>query len=77
MEFKTTVTTKGGRAMETIYSSRETSSPNKGGLNMGMKHAAKIAGLVVSLFSVSMIFGCANYEVNTKRGNIPGHYIRY
>jgi OOP family OmpA-OmpF porin len=24
-----------------------------------------------------MISGCANYEVNTKRGNIPGHYIRY
>jgi len=24
-----------------------------------------------------MIFGCANYEVNTKRGDIPGYYIRY
>jgi OOP family OmpA-OmpF porin len=25
---------------------------------------------------MSMLSGCANYEVNTKRGNIPGYYIR-
>ncbi len=43
---------------------------------MNMKHARKVSGLVVSLFSMSMIFGCATYEVNTKRGGIPGYYIR-
>ena len=31
---------------------------------------------VIAVFSMSMIYGCAGYEVNTKRGNIPGHYIR-
>jgi outer membrane protein OmpA-like peptidoglycan-associated protein len=25
---------------------------------------------------MGMLFGCANMEVNTKRGNIPGYYIR-
>ena len=44
---------------------------------MDMKNVIKISGFVVSLFSMSMIFGCANYEVNTKRGGIPGYYIRY
>jgi outer membrane protein OmpA-like peptidoglycan-associated protein len=43
---------------------------------MYMKNATKITGLVVSLLSMGMIFGCANYEVNTKRGEIPGYYIR-
>lgn len=37
----------------------------------------KVSRLVVFLFSISTLYGCANYEVNTKRGNIPGHYIRY
>jgi OOP family OmpA-OmpF porin len=32
--------------------------------------------LVLALFSTGTIFGCANLEVNTKRGNIPGYYIR-
>lgn len=31
---------------------------------------------VLTLFSTGTIFGCANMEVNTQRGNIPGHYIR-
>jgi len=31
---------------------------------------------VIAVFSMSMIYGCAGYEVNTKRGNIPGYYIR-
>ena len=43
---------------------------------MYMKLALKVTGIVVSLLSMSMIFGCANYEVNTMRGNIPGYYIR-
>src|SRR6185369_15449743 len=29
------------------------------------------------MFSLGMISGCANYEVNTKRGDIPGYYIRH
>jgi OmpA-OmpF porin, OOP family len=43
---------------------------------MDMKHAKKVSGVVVSAFSMSMIFGCAHYEVNTNRGDIPGYYIR-
>ena len=39
--------------------------------------AKRVLMFVIAMFSMSMIFGCANYEVNTKRGNIPGHYIRY
>jgi outer membrane protein OmpA-like peptidoglycan-associated protein len=44
---------------------------------MNTKNARKVVCLVGSLFSTSMIFGCANYEVNTKRGDIPGYYIRH
>lgn len=44
---------------------------------MNVKHGRKVVGFVGGLFSVSMIFGCANYEVNSKRGAIPGHFIRY
>jgi len=29
-----------------------------------------------AVLAVAMLSGCANYEVNTKRGNIPGYYIR-
>jgi OOP family OmpA-OmpF porin len=29
------------------------------------------------LASVATLFGCAHYEVNTGRGQIPGHWIRY
>ena len=43
---------------------------------MYAKNAVKVSGFVVSLFTMGMIFGCANYEVNTKRGAIPGYYIR-
>jgi outer membrane protein OmpA-like peptidoglycan-associated protein len=44
---------------------------------MATKYARKVVCFVGSLFSMSMMFGCANYEVNSKRGDIPGHYIRY
>lgn len=44
---------------------------------MARTTAIKVTGVMVSLFSMGMIFGCANYEVNTRRGAIPGHYIRY
>jgi outer membrane protein OmpA-like peptidoglycan-associated protein len=43
---------------------------------MNIKYAMKTTYLTVTLFSMSTVFGCANYEVNTKRGNIPGYYIR-
>lgn len=32
---------------------------------------------VIALSTVGSLAGCANYEINTGRGNIPGHYIRY
>jgi len=44
---------------------------------MDTKYAGKVVCFVGSLFSMSMMFGCANYEVNSKRGDIPGYYIRY
>lgn len=33
--------------------------------------------LLVAVASVGTLAGCANYEVNTKRGAIPGYFIRY
>ncbi len=33
--------------------------------------------IVAATAAAGAFSGCANYEVNTKRGNIPGHYIRY
>lgn len=33
-------------------------------------------GCFVGVVSVSMMSGCAHYEKNTTRGNIPGYYIR-
>ena len=32
--------------------------------------------LLAGAISAIMLSGCANYEINTKRGNIPGYYIR-
>jgi len=49
----------------------------KGGNNMKAISAKRVLISVVGISSMSMMAGCANYEVNTKRGNIPGHYIRY
>ncbi|HEY4743265.1 MAG TPA: OmpA family protein [Desulfuromonadaceae bacterium] len=35
-------------------------------------------GILFALTSLGTLFGCAhNYEVNTGRGGVPGHYIRY
>jgi len=48
----------------------------EGGLKMDMRNAMNVSGFIVSSLSMSMIFGCANYEVNTRRGDIPGYYIR-
>jgi OmpA-OmpF porin, OOP family len=38
--------------------------------------AKRVLIAAIAMFSMSMIYGCANYEVNSKRGNIPGYYIR-
>jgi len=38
--------------------------------------ARRVLTVVIAMFSMSTIFGCAGYEVNTKRGSIPGYYIR-
>ncbi|MCM0083534.1 OmpA family protein [Geomonas sp. Red32] len=44
-----------------------------------MEQRTFVTRVVLSALLVSsgMIAGCANYEVNTHRGSIPGHYIRY
>jgi OmpA-OmpF porin, OOP family len=39
--------------------------------------ATRVLSFVIAMFSMSMIYGCANYEVNSNRGNIPGYYIRH
>jgi outer membrane protein OmpA-like peptidoglycan-associated protein len=44
---------------------------------MDAKYSRKTMQFALTLFSTSMIFGCANYEVNSKRGDIPGYYIRH
>ncbi len=36
----------------------------------------RILSLLIVVISAGTLFGCANYEVNTNRGNIPGIYIR-
>ena len=38
--------------------------------------ATRVITFVIAMFSMVTIFGCAGYEVNTKRGDIPGYYIR-
>ena len=35
------------------------------------------SALLLAAGSVGTFFGCANYEVNSGRGNLPGHYVRY
>lgn len=34
------------------------------------------SSLLVAALSAGTLFGCANYEVNSGRGSIPGHWIR-
>ncbi len=36
----------------------------------------RVLSLLIVVISAGTLFGCANYEVNTNRGNIPGIYIR-
>lgn len=43
---------------------------------MQTRTAQRLLMLLTSVLSMGMMFGCANYEVNTRRGDIPGHYIR-
>jgi len=38
--------------------------------------ATRILLSATALLSIGMLTGCANLEVNTKRGDIPGYYIR-
>jgi OmpA-OmpF porin, OOP family len=47
-----------------------------GGADMQAITAKRLFMVASALFSMSMIYGCAGYEVNTTRGNIPGYYIR-
>jgi OOP family OmpA-OmpF porin len=42
-----------------------------------MKKVLRGSSFLAAAISVASLFGCANYEVNTNRGNIPGKYIRY
>jgi len=42
-----------------------------------MKKALRVSSFLAAAVSVASLFGCANYEMNTMRGNIPGKYIRY
>jgi OOP family OmpA-OmpF porin len=42
-----------------------------------MKNVMRVVSFSAAAMAVAFQFGCANYEVNTMRGNIPGKYIRY
>lgn len=44
---------------------------------MNRNQAVKVSGGVIALLSMGALSGCANYEVNSKRGDIPGYYIRH
>jgi len=43
---------------------------------MNRTKAWRVSALLIVVTSAGTLFGCANYEVNTKRGDIPGYYIR-
>jgi outer membrane protein OmpA-like peptidoglycan-associated protein len=36
----------------------------------------RVIRFALPVLSLTILGGCANYEVNSQRGNIPGHYIR-
>ena len=42
-----------------------------------MKKVLRGSSFLAAALSAVSLFGCANYEVNSNRGNIPGKYIRY
>ncbi|HIJ86812.1 MAG TPA: OmpA family protein [Desulfuromonadales bacterium] len=42
-----------------------------------MKKIVRVSSFLAAALATAALFGCANYEVNTMRGNIPGKYIRY
>ncbi len=41
-----------------------------------MANVHKLCSLLIAVSSLITLGGCANYEVNNKRGKIPGYYIR-
>lgn len=43
---------------------------------MEKKRVVRGSSLILALASLGTLFGCANYEVNNRRGDIPGYYIR-
>jgi OmpA-OmpF porin, OOP family len=43
---------------------------------MDTKHSIKLAGLILMLFSMGLLSGCAHYERNTGKWGIPGYLIR-
>ena len=43
---------------------------------MNMLLAPRPLLFLTAVTAVAMLSGCANYEVNSQRGNIPGYYIR-
>ena len=42
----------------------------------GMKSMKRVVPMLVAVALAGTLGGCANLEVNTMRGNIPGYYIR-
>jgi len=43
---------------------------------MKPRYVLRIVGSAAAVCCLAAFSGCANYEVNTQRGNIPGYYIR-
>jgi outer membrane protein OmpA-like peptidoglycan-associated protein len=42
---------------------------------MDRRYSKRIMGLIVTVFSLSVLFGCSGMEVNTKQDKYPYHYI--
>ena len=43
---------------------------------MNVDSCIRCFAFLIAVASVGIVSGCANYEVNSNRGNIPGYYIR-
>jgi OOP family OmpA-OmpF porin len=43
---------------------------------MNVAKSWRFSSALIAVTAAGTLFGCANYEVNTKRGSIPGYYIR-
>jgi OOP family OmpA-OmpF porin len=74
----TSLNTEGSSIAQGLLQIRQGGTLKKGGSGMSaMKSMERVLPLLVAVTLAGTLGGCANYEVNTMRGNVPGKYIRY